>query len=261
LVAARDEAAAIRNALSNLLMQDYPRYELILVEDRSRDATAEILDELARGHDNVKVIHVAQLPPGWLGKPHALAVAYHQAVGEWLVFTDADVRFAPDVLRRLMALAKDEEWEHLNVLPHLELVGFWEKTVHGFWAFSSILWLEPWRVSDRHSRRYFGFGALQCLRRSAYELTGTHRRLAMEVIDDIELGKLAKQAGLPSGVAIGGDKVCLRYLEGLGNIIRGVSKSAFAACSYRVSVAIGGVLASVLLHLAPFIAVPLATGS
>jgi hypothetical protein len=92
-------------------------------------------------------------------------------------------------------------------------------------------------------------------------MTGTHRRLAMEVVDDIELGKLAKQAGLPSGVAIGGDKVCLRYLEGLGNIIRGVSKSAFAACSYRVSVAIGGVLASVLLHLAPFIALPLATGS
>jgi hypothetical protein len=84
--------------------------------------------------------------------------AYHQAKGEWLVFSDADVRFAPDALREVMAVAKERGWEHVNILPHLELVGFWEKTVLSFWALSSIVWLEPWRVSDPHSRKYFGFG-------------------------------------------------------------------------------------------------------
>jgi hypothetical protein len=82
----------------------------------------------------------------------------------------------------------------------------------------------------------------------------------MEVVDDIELGKLAKRAGLRSGVAIAGDKVRLRYLEGLGNIIRGISKSAFAACDYRVGLMAGGVLANLVLHISRFVAVLFAPG-
>jgi len=185
---------------------------------------------------------------------------YHQAKGEWLVFSDADVRFAPDALREVMAVAKERGWEHVNILPHLELVGFWEKTVLSFWALSSIVWLEPWRVSDPHSRKYFGFGALQALRRNAYEAIGTHRRLAMEVVDDVKLGKLAKQAGLRSGVAIAGDKVSLRYLEGLKNIVRSISKSAFAACGYHASLIAGGVFATIVLYISPFVAVLFTTG-
>jgi hypothetical protein len=186
--------------------------------------------------------------------------AYHQAKGEWLVFSDADVRFVPDALREVMAVAKERGWEHVNILPHLELVGFWEKTVLSFWALSSIVWLEPWRVSDPHSRKYFGFGALQSLRRNAYEAIGTHRRLAMEVVDDVKLGKLAKQAGLRSGVAIAGDKVSPRYLEGLKNIVRSISKSAFAACGYRAGLIAGGVFANIVLYISPFVAVLFATG-
>ncbi len=260
LIAARNEAAKLPQSLPTVLAQDYPRYEVVVVDDRSQDATRLILDDLAQKHKHLKVIHIAEMPAGWLGKPHAIAKGYQQTSGEWVVFTDADVHFAPDVLRRVMALAKAKDWEHLNVLPHLELVGFWEKTVLSFWALSSILWLEPWRVSNPRSRRYFGFGALQALRRNAYEAIGTHRRLAMEVVDDIELGKLAKRAGLRSGVAVAGDKVRLRYLEGLENIVRGISKSAFAACSYRTGLIAGGVLANLVFHILPFVAVLFATG-
>jgi glycosyltransferase involved in cell wall biosynthesis len=260
LVAARDEAAKLPQALPTLLAQDYPRCEVIVVDDRSQDDTPEILDEFARQHPNLKVIHLTELPKGWLGKPHAIAEGYQQASGEWLVFTDADVHFAPDVLRRVIGVAKEQDWEHLNVLPHLELVGFWEKTVLSVWALSSILWLEPWRVSNPRSRRYFGFGALQAVRRNAYEAIGTHRRLAMEVVDDIKLGKLAMQAGLRSGVAIAGDRVRLRYVEGLHNIVRSISKSAFAACDYRVGLITGGVLANLVLYISPFVAVLFAPG-
>ncbi len=129
-----------------------------------------------------------------------------------------------------------------------------------FWALSSILWLEPWRVSNPRSRRYFGFGALQALRRNAYEAIGTHRRLAMEVVDDIELGKLVKRAGLRSGVAIAGERVRLRCWEGLGNIIRGIRKSAFAACDYRTGFIMGRMVANLVFHISPFVAVLLATG-
>ncbi len=260
LIAARDEAAHLPQALLTILAQDYPRYEVIVADDRSRDATPQILDELAQKHNRLRVIHLTELPAGWLGKPHALARGYEQASGEWLVFADADVQFTPDVLRRVMAVAKEEDWEHLNVFPHLDLAGFWERTILSFWALSIILWLEPWRVSDPRSRRYCGFGALQLLRRDAYEAIGTHRRLAMEVVDDIGLGKLAKQAGLRSGVAIAGDKVRLRYLEGLDDIVRSTSKSAFAACGYRTTVIAKAILATLVVHLLPFVALLFATG-
>jgi glycosyltransferase involved in cell wall biosynthesis len=260
LVAARDEAAVLPQALPTLLEQDYPRYEVIVVNDRSRDGTQEILDRFAHKYANLRVVHLAELPRGWIGKPHAMFRAYRQAQGEWLVFSDADVRFAPDALREVMAIAKARGWEHVSILPQLELVGFWEKTVLSFWALSSIVWLEPWRVSDPRSRKYFGFGALQALRRDTYEAIGTHRRLAMEMVDDIKLGKLAKQAGLRSGVAIAGDQVSLRYLEGLKNIVRSISKSAFAACGYRTGLVAGGVFATIVLYISPFVAVLFATG-
>src|SRR5438445_3754025 len=79
---------------------DYPDLEVIAVDDRSRDATGRILDEFAAAHPCLRVVHVAELPAGWLGKPHALQKAYEASTGEWLLFTDADVRFKPDVLRR-----------------------------------------------------------------------------------------------------------------------------------------------------------------
>jgi len=260
LVAARDAARELCKALPTLLDQDYPEFEVIVVDDRSRDATARILDEFKTKYSNLKVVHLTHLPQGWIGKPHALARAYEEATGEWVVFIDADVRIARDVLRRVMGMVKENSWDHLNILPHLELVGFWEKTVLTFWALSSIVWLEPWRVSDPDSGRYFGFGALQGLRREVYEQIGTHRRLAMEIVDDIKLGKLVKQAGLRSGVAIAGDRVQLRYVHGLSNIIHSISKSAFAACDYRISRLIGGLLATFIIYALPFVALIFTTG-
>ncbi len=129
LFAARDEAARLPQALPTQLAQDYPRYEVIAVDDRSRDATQQILDECVGHRKNLKVIHLTELPKGWLGKPHALNVAYGDAKGEWLVFTDADVRMGPDLLRRALALAKGKGWDYLTCLPTPELRRFWEKTL------------------------------------------------------------------------------------------------------------------------------------
>ncbi len=178
LVAARDEAAKLPQALPTLLAQDYPRYEVIAVHDRSRDATFEILEKFSQEYKNLKVIRLADLPKGWVGKPHSLTAAYREAAGDWLVFTDADVRFATDVLRRALALALEKRWDHLTLFGSMDLVGFWEKTAIIYFGLGFTLGVEPWRVSNPRSRHYLGMGYFQLLRRSAYEAIGTRKRLA-----------------------------------------------------------------------------------
>src|SRR5271154_3391584 len=91
--AARDEEEKLPAALATLAAIDYPNLEIIGVDDRSQDATGRILDDFAAAHARFRAVHVSELPPGWLGKPHALQKAYEVSSGELLLFTDADVRF------------------------------------------------------------------------------------------------------------------------------------------------------------------------
>jgi glycosyltransferase involved in cell wall biosynthesis len=106
-VAARDAADELLEALPTLLDQEYPQCEVVVIDDRSSDATVRVLDDFKTKYINLKVANVTHLAPGWIGKPHALARAYEESTGDWLVFTDADVHIAPDGLRRVMTLAKD----------------------------------------------------------------------------------------------------------------------------------------------------------
>jgi hypothetical protein len=260
LFSALDEAEKLPAALATFLAQDYPNYEVIAVDDRSEDATGSILDAAARANSKLKVVHVTFLPPGWLGKPHGLQTAFEHSSGEWLVLTDADVRFEPDILRTTIALAEEKHWDHLTLLCHAEMFTVGEKIAMTFFAMSFVLGLRPWRVSDPKSRCYIGVGAFQLLRRSAYEKMGTHRRLAMEVVDDVKVGKLVKEAGLRSGVAKAGRAVTVHWHSGLDNIIRGTTKNFYATTGFRLWFAVGQVVGNLLMFVLPWVALPFVHG-
>src|SRR5467141_4750717 len=178
LLAARDEEEKLPAALATLMEIDYPDLEVVAVDDRSKDATGRILDEFAATHPRLRVVHITQLPAGWLGKPHALQKAYEASAGDWLLFTDADVRFKPDALRRAIALAKARNLEHLTLMGDVEMVGFWETVLITFFGMAFNIAIDPYRVANPNSRTYIGVGAFQLLKRDAYEASGTHRRLA-----------------------------------------------------------------------------------
>lgn len=260
LFAARDEAEKLPHALATLLAQDYPDYEVVAVNDRSQDATPQILDNFARANHHLKVVHLSALPPGWLGKPHALWQAYQHARGDWFVFTDADVRFAPDLLRRAVALTQARGWDHLSLVIQIDLEGFWEKVTVNYFGLGFVFGAQPWQADNPKSRSYVGVGAFQLLRRSAYEAIGTHQRLAMEVVEDMKLGKLVKLGGFRSGVAFAGSMVRVRWYSGLRNLIRGVTKNLFAGCGYRLSWALGGITAAFLISILPFLGLLFASG-
>jgi len=260
IFAARDEAEKLPAAIETLLAQDYPRLEVIAVNDRSTDETPAILHKLERLNCKLIVTDIATLPPGWLGKPHALVAGFEKSHGDWIVFTDADVHFAPDVLRRAIALASERHWDHLTLLTSVEMRGFWETTAISFFGLGFVFGNEPWLASNPRSARYVGVGAFQMVRREAYEKSGGHSRLRMDVIEDMKLGKLIKMAGLRSGVAVAQDMVHVRWHSGVHNVIRGVTKNMFAAVHYNPFFAVGAMTLSVIMSVLPFFGVIFASG-
>lgn len=273
IFAARAEEEKLPAALGTLAAIDYPELEIIGVDDRSEDATGRILDDFARDCGQlaekggssaaplqVQVVHVDSLPRGWLGKPHALYKAYEKSAGEWLLFTDADVQFAPDALRRAITLVKSQKADHLTLFCDVEMPGFWDKVLLTFFGMAFHLAMDPHRVSNPNSRAYVGVGAFQMVKRSTYEAVGTHRRLAMEVVDDIKLGKIIKQAGFRSCAALAPELVLVHWHSGLRNLVRGVTKNFFASAGFRLSVAIAAMVAVLLMNVAPFLAIFLAHG-
>jgi glycosyltransferase involved in cell wall biosynthesis len=229
--------------------------EVIAVDDRSQDATGRILCEFAVEHQRLRVVHVTQLPAGWLGKPHALQKAYEASRGEWLIFTDADVRFKKDLLRRAIAIVKARNLDHLTLLCDVEMVGFWETVLITFFGLGFHLAADPARVSDPRSSRYVGVGAFQLVRRSAYEAGGTHKRLAMEVVDDMKLGKIVKEAGFRSSCGVAQDFVVVRWHAGLGNLVRGVTKNFFAGAGYSLGLVAAQLTGLLMMNVLPFVGV------
>ena len=247
-------------ALRSMLALDYPAYEVVAVDDRSRDGTSEILREISAGCKLLKTIRVDELPPGWLGKPHGLQTAYERSRGEWLVFTDADVQFDPQLVRRAVSLALERGWDHMTILPLVEMHGFWERVLLTYFLLGGFLVLHPWKIQDRRSSAYLGAGAFQLVRRSVYEAIGTHRRLAMEVVDDIALGRLVKAAGFTSGVAIPCDLMRLRWHAGVANIVRGTEKNFFALSRFRLPVVAAQIGITLLISVVPFVTLIFARG-
>ncbi len=260
LFSARDEGEKLAGAVESFLALDYANFEVIAVNDRSEDATASILQAAALRDARLKVVQVTSLPAGWLGKPHGLQQAFEHSSGEWLVFTDADVHFEADALRLAITLAEEKHWDHLTLLCHAEMFTVGEKIAMTFFALAFLMSFRPWRVSDPRSNTYVGVGAFQLIRRSAYEKMGTHQRLAMEVIDDIKLGKLVKESGLRSGVATGGNAVSVHWHSGLGNTIRGTTKNFFAATGFRLWLITAQILGTLLMFVFPVLALPFVRG-
>ena len=260
LFAARDEEEKLPGALETFLALDYPRYEVIAVDDRSEDRTPEILRAAAEKDGRLKYVRIDSLPAGWLGKPHAMQHAFERSSGEWLVFTDADVHFSPDLLRRSVALAKRDNLDHLTLLSGAEMHTVGERIALTFFGMGFLMGIRPWRASNARSKVYIGVGAFQLLRRSAYEAIGTHRRLAMEVVDDMKLGKLVKEGGFRSGVAKAWKEVRVRWHAGVGNIVRGTTKNFFASSGYNLAVVCFQLVMMLATCVAPWVALPFLRG-
>ncbi|HEY7099504.1 MAG TPA: glycosyltransferase family 2 protein [Terriglobales bacterium] len=263
IVPACNEQTTVHAALTTLLNLDYENYEVIFVNDRSTDATGEIADAVAataEGKTRLKVIHIDTLPSGWLGKPHAMWTAALEATGDWFLFTDADVLFKPDSVRRALSYAESEAADHVVLFPSIILRTAGEKLMIAFFQTLFIFGHRPWRVADPDSNDHMGVGAFNLIRRSVYEAIGTYKSLRFEVLDDMKLGKVVKNAGYRQRNVFGDDLISLRWAQGAMGVVRNLTKNFFAIMSFQWLRAIGSCLMLVLLNFLPFVGLWLAPG-
>jgi glycosyltransferase involved in cell wall biosynthesis len=254
ILAARDEEAAIEEGVGSMLAQDYPGdLEVVAVNDRSADRTAEILARLAARHtDTLRVLHVQQLPDGWLGKTNALHLGAAEASGEWLLFTDADVRFSPDCLPRAVDHAIGRRLDHLTLAP--EIVSR-DPLLRSFVA-SFTLFFEatqrPWRASDPSAKEHVGVGAFNLLKGDVYRAIGGHRAIRMRPDDDMKLARLVKKQGFRQDVAYGTGLIAVEWHRSVSGAVRGLSKSILPGVDYRAGAAVAGAVLLFLTNVLPF---------
>lgn len=203
LVAAKDEEDNIERCVTSLLGQDYPDFEVVVIDDRSQDGTPRVLGGLAArsgvdamGRPRLRVVTIDELPAGWCGKNHAMRAGVAAASGEWFVFTDADCRMTS---QRALSVAVRESLVHevdfLSIIPFLETPTAWEKVLQPACAMLLILWFLPHRVNDPARKTAYANGAFMLLRRACYTGIGGHERVRLEVNEDVKMARFAKRSG------------------------------------------------------------------
>jgi glycosyltransferase involved in cell wall biosynthesis len=268
VVPARNEEASIRQALSQLLALDYDNYEVIAVDDRSTDHTGEIMDDLAKcsegrprpSNAKLRIVHVIELPPGWMGKAHAMWSAAKESTADWILFTDADVMFRPDCLRRAIAYAEAERADHLVLFPRTIMKRPGEKMMLAFFQLMFVFGHRPWKVADPKAKDHIGVGAFNLVRRSVYEAIGTYEALRFEVVDDMKLGKVIKNAGFRQRNVLGENLLELHWAQGALGVVRNLTKNFFAVMSFQSWRALGFCFAAAFINIMPFAGVFVAHG-
>lgn len=256
IVPSRNEAGEVEKATRSLLAQDYPNLEIVAIDDRSEDATGAILDGLAAEDPRLTVVHVRDLPEGWLGKNHAVKKGAAVARGEWLLFTDGDVVFDPGALRKSVAFAQAHGLGHFVALPHFVAEGFLERSFVATFVLHFATAVDVSRLHVARSFAFIGVGAFGLVRRSAYDAIHGHDRLAFEVADDVKLGLLLRRAGVAQGCLDSDGLVRVRWQQGFLATLRGLEKNAFSAFEWNVPLGLAVLplfFAQNLLPWAPFI--------
>jgi glycosyltransferase involved in cell wall biosynthesis len=260
VIAARNEERGIEPALRSVLGQRGERIEVIVVDDRSDDATGAILDRMAAENPRLHVVHVTELPAGWLGKNHALRLGADAAGGELLLFTDADVVMRSDTVLRAAGYLAAERLDHLTVAPKVIMPGALLKAFGVVFTIMFSFFTRPWKARDPRSRAHIGIGAFNLVRADTYRRIGTHRAIAMRPDDDLKLGKLVKKNGGAQEMVIGSELVSVEWYHSVREAVRGLRKNGFAGVDYRLWVVVAATVMHLLFFIWPFVAVWMTDG-
>ena len=228
IVPARNEAANIVTCLQSLVRSEGVDFEVIVVDDRSEDGTADLARSVEAGRARrLRVLSGAELPEGWLGKPWACAQGAAAAEGDVLLFTDADTRHGAELLARAVRGLDDEGADLLTVMGHQLLESFWERLVQPQ-IFMMMLIRYPrleQMATDAHWRNGIANGQYLLFRRAAYDALGGHESVRDEVAEDLALAQRVKRSGMKLRIRRADADLATRMYRSLSHMVEGWSKN------------------------------------
>ncbi len=260
IVAARNEERNIEEGLRSLLNLDYDDLQIIVVDDRSTDGTGAILDRLAGESERLEVVHLNELPAGWLGKNHALYYGAERADGEVILFTDADVVLQPCVLRRAVAYMLDQDVDHLPILFRVRMPNWLLESFVVTFSVYLMAHFRPWKSPDPDSRAHIGVGGFNLVRRDVYRAIGTYQAIRMRPDDDMKFGKLVKKHRFRQELLNGTDLMYVPWYGSLRELVVGLEKNAFSGVDYNIFFALLATGSMLAFNVFPFFALFFARG-
>ncbi len=233
IVPARDEERNIRRCVESLLAQAYPHFELIVLDDRSADATPVILAGLASKDKRLHVLQGEELPAGWAGKPHALYQASQVANGDWFCFVDADTFVVPSTLASVYAAAQAQSADMFTIFTRQELGSFWEKVILPLVFTALSVGFTPRKVNDPSRPDAIANGQFIFIKKSVYRALGGHTAIKDSIVEDRDLAILVKRAGCRLVVADGRAVASTRMYTSLPEMWEGWTKNIFLGLKDR----------------------------
>jgi chlorobactene glucosyltransferase len=254
LVPARDEEKNIQRCLCSLLSQDYPNFELIVLDDQSSDSTPLILEKLGAEDPKLIIIKGNPLPDGWLGKNWACVQLSEQAHGDLLYFTDADTTHQPDALRKIVTAFLGEQADLMSGFPFQEMNTWGERLIVPFFAWA-IYTFTPLGVAYQLKIPALSnaIGQIMLFRREAYQAIGGHTGVSYVITEDLQLAIQILKAGLRWRMVNAKDLVSCRMYPSSQQAVEGLSKNLFAAFGFRILPFVFVFVWLVILFLEPLI--------
>jgi glycosyltransferase involved in cell wall biosynthesis len=251
-IPARNEVVNISACLQAVLASRWPDLEVIVVDDRSRDGTAEAAGLVASEDERVRVVLGTEPPSGWAGKPWACARAAGEATGDLLCFVDADVRLAPDALGALAGEMVRRGSGLISAYGSWTLVGFWERVVVPAvgWLIRGAVDLNA--VNDPGRPEAFANGQLIMVQRVAYEAMEGHGVVRDQVLEDVRLAEQFKRRGHAATMLVAPWAFQVRLYHSLGEIFRGYAKNLYEGMGRSPAIGLGAVLFIFVGALLPF---------
>ncbi len=229
IVPARNEETKILRCLNSLLNQSYPNYELIVIDDRSDDATGTIIEGLARlNGDKLKMVKGIEAPDGWVGKCNAICNAVAYASGQYYVFTDADTYHDRDSIFKAYNYLRQNQIDLVSFIPVQEFGSFPERVVMPILLSSFLLGDTFHAVNEPLAHRAYAYGQYIMCSRTSYEAIGGHQSVRDEIVEDHALGKVFKDNGFKIAVACGRGLYQVRMYNDLKSLWYGWTKNLYS---------------------------------
>lgn len=235
LIPARNEEHNIGRCIQSLLAQDYPAFEILVLDDQSTDGTLAILRQMAESQPELQVLTGSSPPENQLGKNWACTQLARAARGDLLLFTDADTFHQPQSLRELVTALIGEQADLITGFPRQQVISWTEKLLVPFFTWASISFIPLWLAYRvRSPFLSVAVGQMMLFRREAYQQIGGHETLGNAIVDDISLARKIKAAGLRWRVVRLSDLISCRMFHGGWGAVQGFTKNLFAAFDFRL---------------------------